>query len=956
MKRKITLSLLALFLFSATGAITATLYIRHTTNTLSQLIRLHQIEDFRKDLIISIQNAQSELYTVGTVLGHNLDEMTDNVMRLENAANACGRCHDSHSPDVITRIGLIQTDIQQYEEAVSNYLTASANRARINALKLDAARVGNRLLTRTEDMSVKAAEKLASTTTGAMSKIDHVQNILYATIAVTFIFGVLIVGNLTRSITRPVEALLTATRALARGDLGHAVSYQDKTEFGELSAHFNAMSSALKNGYTKLEQEIAERKQTQAALAASEEFLNTIFDSIRDPFCIIDRSYRIVRANEAYAEMKKQQLPDLIGASCHQKLYDRKEICEDCIVLKTFLSGDSCATERQAVLADGMKIWYEAYTYPIAGHEGALTHVVEYTRDITERKRAEAALRESEERYALAARGANDGLWDWDLQSNRIYYSHRWKSMLGYGDRDLTDHPEEWFSRVHPDDRAELDARISAHLDGRNPHFECEHRIMHRDGTFCWVLSRGLAVRDDHRLATRMAGSQTDITLRKKAEEQLLYDAFHDALTGLPNRALFMDRLQHVIAGSHRHAQHLYAVLFLDMDRFKIINDSLGHTIGDQLLVAVGRKLSECLRPGDTVARLGGDEFAVLLDGISELKDAVDIAERVQQKLSAPVMIKGNEVFASVSIGIALSDQGNERPEQILRDADVAMYQAKTRGSGCYEIFDSRMHANILDRLQLEADLRRAVDHHEFTIHYQPIMNLNDHHLIGFEALVRWDHPARGLIYPLQFIPLAEENGMINQIGEWIIRESCRQLSSWQRQHRRNPPLKMSINISGKQFSQPDIVDKLNTIVKETGVEPESLALEITESMIMDNIEMAEKTMTRLREIGFHIHIDDFGTGYSSLSYLHRFPVTALKIDRMFISRLTAGGDNKEIITSIVSLANSLNLQVIAEGVEVAHQVSSIKDLRCHFGQGHFFSKPLEPAAIDDWLESKSAT
>lgn len=952
MKRKIILSLLALFLFSATGAITATFYIRNTTDTLSRLIRLHQIEDFRQSLIISIQTVQSELYTVGTALAHDTNVMTDNVLRLEQAANACSSCHGHHSADVITRIGLIQTDIRQYQEAVSDYLTSSANKAYITRLKLAAAEIGNRLQNRTENMSLEAAQKLASTTEVAMSKIERVQNILYVTIGLTFLIGTVIAGNLTRSVSRPVEELVSATRALAAGDLGHTITYQDRTEFGELAHHFNAMSGALRNGYRKLEQEITDRKQTQAALAQSEEFLNTIFDSIRDPFCIIDRSYRIVRANEAYAEMKKARLADLIGATCHVKLQGRDTICDECIIQASFQSGDAAAKEKLIDGAGGLQVWHEIYTYPIHDRTGTATHVVEYTRDITERKRAEAALRESEERYALAARGANDGLWDWDVLSNRIHYSYRWKSMLGYGERELTDHPEEWFSRVHPDDRTDLETKVAAHLEGRNPHFESEYRVMHRDGTFRWVLSRGLAVRDGRGQVTRMAGSQTDITLRKKAEEQLVYDAFHDALTGLPNRALFMDRLQHVIAGD-RHKNCLYAVLFLDMDRFKVINDSLGHTVGDQLLITVGRKLTECLRPGDTVARLGGDEFSVLLEDISELKDAVDIADRVQQKFASPLLIKGHEVFTSLSIGIALSSKAYERPEQVLRDADIAMYQAKGRGNGCHEIFDSRMHANILDRLELEADLRRAIDHKEFVVHYQPILNLKSHQLVGFEALIRWEHPKRGTVYPMEFIPLAEENGLIGVIGDWMMRESCRQLSSWQDKYPRNPALKMSMNISSKQFAQPDLTDKLLAILADTGVQADNLALEITESMIMENVDSAVATMEKLRELGFHIHVDDFGTGYSSLSYLHRFPITALKIDKMFISKLSESGENSEIISSIVSLANSLNLQVIAEGLEMTHQLYHIKEMQCEFGQGYLFSKAMNPLKIDRWIESE---
>jgi diguanylate cyclase (GGDEF)-like protein len=525
--------------------------------------------------------------------------------------------------------------------------------------------------------------------------------------------------------------------------------------------------------------------------------------------------------------------------------------------------------------------------------------------------------------------------------------------MLGFGENDISSNPEEWFSRVHADDRGEVEAKVGAHLGGRNPHFEAEYRIMHNDGTYRWVISRGLAVRDAEGYAYRMAGSQTDITSRKAAEEQLVYDAFHDALTGLPNRALFMDRLQHVITVSRRRADAHYCVLFLDMDRFKIVNDSLGHTIGDQLLVAVGKKLSECLRPGDTVARLGGDEFAILLDNILELKDAVDVTERIHKKLSSPLLVKEHEVFTSVSIGIAVSSDRYERPEQVLRDADIAMYQAKSRGNGYYEIFDTKMHANILDRLQLEADMRAVLDHKELILFYQPIIDLETHRLIGFEALVRWNHPKRGLIYPLDFIPLAEENGMINVLGDWILREACRELRVLQERYPVRPALTMSINISCKQFCQHDLADRVAEIIGEAGIDAHSLALEITESMIMENVDMAVVTMNRFRDMGIQIHIDDFGTGYSSLSYLHRFPINALKIDRSFINKLSADGENKEVIMSIISLAKSLNFDVIAEGVERDHQLLKIQELSCQYGQGFLFSEPMAQGAIDAWVKAE---
>jgi diguanylate cyclase (GGDEF)-like protein/PAS domain S-box-containing protein len=951
MKRKIILSLLVVFLFSSLGGAFATLYIRNTNSSLSRLIDLHRSEDLRKQLSISLQSGQSDHYAAHTKLGSQEDRIAKDVTRLEQTAQRCSTCH--HASEITSRIERVQSLVVDYQKALNSAITLPAGPTRIHTPRLDAAAIGNEILSLAEAMSAQASRKLMFVTQEVSQRLPLEDVSLVAILILTFILAVLIAVNLTVSITKPINKLVNATRMIAGGDLGFAIMEKDKAEFGELDENFNTMSLSLKNGYTKFEEELREHKQTEAALKKSEAFLNIIFDSIQDPFCIIDRGYRIVRANEAYAHMRNRKLNDLIGKSCYEALLKRGSVCDECIVQKTFASGDPCAKEKRSLLFDGVKAWSAIYTYPIVDSESNVTHVIEYTQDITERKRAEEALRESEERYALAAQGANDGLWDWELRSNKIYLSYRWKSMLGYDDKEISANPDEWFSRVHPDDRGEVEARIAAHLNGRSQHFEGEYRIMHRDGKYRWMLTRGLAIRDRDGHAYRMAGSQTDITSRKSVEDQLVYNAFHDALTGLPNRALFMDRLQHVITASTRRANELYAVLFLDMDRFKLVNDSLGHTVGDHLLVQMGQKLSDCLRPGDTVARLGGDEFAVLLDNISELKDAVDVAERIHQKLSVPIQIRGHEVFTSVSIGIAMSSESYERPEQVLRDADIAMYQAKSRGSASYEIFDPEMHANILDRLQLEADLRGALDHKEFILFYQPIVDLKSHQLIGFEALIRWNHPKRGVILPLEFIPLAEANGLIHIIGEWILRESCSELRSLQERYPKQPPLKMSVNISGKQFVQPDLARKVSDILKETGIDAHTLALELTESMIMDNVDLAVQTMNQLRGMGIQIHIDDFGTGYSSLSYLHRFPIDAIKIDRSFIKKLSADGTNKEIILSILSLATSMNFEVIAEGVEMNHQLVNMQKMDCQFGQGFLISVPMKPDAIDAWVKAE---
>ncbi|MDA8100675.1 MAG: EAL domain-containing protein [Nitrospiraceae bacterium] len=825
MKRKIIISLLLLFLLSASGGVLATYYIADTTTTLSRLITLHQIEDLRQNLIMSIQTVQSDLYTIHTRMGHKLDTIVDNVNKLDADAMTCSGCH--HVPEVAADIKQVQDLVDEYQNSLSYYITVSANKRLIDRYQFDAANIGNQLLEETGAMSARASKRLERTTKEVMVRIRQAQFILGFTIIATLLLGAVVAFHLIRSVSRPIQALVNATRVIAMGDLGHTVQTDDRTEFGELVNHFNHMSGALKENYEELTEEIKERRQ------------------------------------------------------------------------------------------------------------------------------AEKALRESEERYALAAQGANDGLWDWDISKNDIHYSSRWKTMLGYGETELGNQLDDWFDLIHDDDRETVKTKLLAHIDGHSAQFEAEYRIRHKSGAYRWVLARGVAVRDESAKAYRMAGSQTDITPRKDAEAQLIHDAFHDSLTQLPNRALFMDRLEHVIDTTRRHTGHLYAVLFIDLDRFKVVNDSMGHPVGDALLIEVSRRLKETLRPGDTVARLGGDEFSVLLEDLLSPEDIREVAERILHMLSDPYIIQKQELIITPSIGIAVKSPNYDKPEQILRDADIAMYQAKTKGRARYEFFDADMLATILDRLQLEGDLRIAVEHHAgMMLHYQPIMAPRNSRLIGFEALVRWNHPKRGMIYPLEFIPLAEETGIIMPLSDWILEEAVKQLEAWQRLFPADPPLTMSMNISSRQFLQPGFVDKVRKVLKRHSIPDGSFAIEITESVLMEQSEAAVQTIEQLRDMHVQIHIDDFGTGYSSLSYLHNFPVNALKIDRSFIEKISGNNDNLEIIRAIMALAQSLNLEVIAEGVEKDHQLSVITDMDCKYCQGFFFSKPLSPEALEQWIRS----
>ncbi|MCI0411207.1 EAL domain-containing protein [bacterium] len=736
------------------------------------------------------------------------------------------------------------------------------------------------------------------------------------------------------------------------------------------------------------------RRQAQQNAHEMERRFREMLENVKMISVLLDQKGNITFCNEFLLKLTGYRKEDVLGQNWFRTFVpeDGREETESMFLQKIEEGSILPHDENEIQTLSGERkliLWSNTI---LRNSAGKIIGTASMGADITEKKHMEESLRETEERYALAVEGANDGLWDWNLKTNGIYYSPRWKAMIGYTELEISSNPEEWFGRVHPEDVEKLRENISRHLEGLTPHLENEHRIIHKDETYRWMLSRGLAVRNTYGKPYRMAGSQTDITDRKRAEEQLLHDAFHDSLTGLPNRALFLDRLGGVITRAAAHAKrrkdYLFAVLFLDLDRFKVVNDSLGHTIGDRLLVALSHRLLSLLRPGDTVARLGGDEFAILLDDIKDISDATRIADRIQKELTLPFHLEGHEVFTTASIGIALSGTQDNRardtlldaetlilgseqreflgvasapavsgviaydhPEDLLRDADTAMYRAKALGKARYEMFDQAMHARILSLLVLETDLRRAFDRKEILVYYQPILSLESGRIMGFEALARWQHVHRGLIEPTDFIPLAEETGLILPLGEQVLRKACRQLKQWQKQFNGYPPLYMSVNVSVKQFSQPHLIEMIDQILQETKLEPNCLRLEITESLIMENPESVTSMLFLLRSLGVQLTIDDFGTGYSSLSCLHRFPINTLKIDKSFVAGMSSDTENVEIVKTITTLAHHLQMDVVAEGVESEMQVLQLRSLRCEAAQGFYFSHPLDTEDARKFLE-----
>ena len=550
-------------------------------------------------------------------------------------------------------------------------------------------------------------------------------------------------------------------------------------------------------------------------------------------------------------------------------------------------------------------------------------------------------------RFELAMRGSQDGLWDWDLSTDQVYWSRQWAAIMGLDVTELRGTPDEWWALIHNDDLQRVRDALDAHLDGTTEHLEVEYRVRYQDTSFKWVLTRGLAIRHADGTPTRIAGSLTDIHERKSAEQHSSYQALHDALTGLPNRTLMLDRLEHCFKRMKRNPTLFFAVLFLDLDRFKLINDSLGHWAGDALLVEVGERLKSVVREGDTVARQSGDEFTILLDELQTHEDALLVATRIQKALTQAFHIGEQDVYVNVSIGIAFSNRAYENANELLRDADTAMYRAKSNGDDQYVVYGPGMHEQTVAHLQMETQLRTAIQNGELGVAYQPIYSLPHRTLTAFEVFVRWPQPAADWISPAEFLPIAEETGLILPLGQWVFQEALKTITSWRQRGLISKDVKLNINLSARQFQHPNLVDDIRAILKEWPEISGALRLEITEKALMSHKDPYTKTLETLKNLGVTFQIDDFGTGFSSLANLAQLSVDALKIDRSFISNLHSNPKNEKIVRAIVTLAQNLGISVTAEGIETQEQLDTVMDLGCDEVQGYFFAKPMDAPAVE---------
>ncbi len=737
---------------------------------------------------------------------------------------------------------------------------------------------------------------------------------------------------------------------------GETLTYEETLTFADGTHTYLTTKGVYRDhrgdviGVFGVSRDITERKRAEELLQQR----STAMDASIDGVAILDENADYVYMNHAHAKIYGYDDPEELIGESWELLYDEKELERmERDIVPTLWGTGQWRGEAVGKKRNGGTFPQEISLTLVEG--GGFVCLV---RDITQRKQAEHALRESEKRFRQLFEQSVDALFVHDATGRVVDCNSEACRSLGYSREELLSLSLEDFvtNLLSKEERSPgekgsgtlwqraMTAEPGTGMEGLHAG---EHR--RKDGTTFPVEVRVGAI--DYGGERMIFAAARDITERKAFEDRLEYQAFHDPLTDLPNRTLFMERLEHALARLQRH-ENMVAVLFLDLDNFKVINDSLGHEMGDQLLTRVADRLRACLRPADTVARLAGDEFTVLLEGLTNVSEATRLAERIAEELRAPFALGKHDVFVTSSIGIALSVGPHPQPGDLLREADLAMYQAKNKGKAQYEIFDSSMNHRALKRLKLESDLRRALERDGLKVCYQPKIRLDTGRIVGMEALVRWESPERGLVLPVEFIPVAEETGLIIPLRRLVLEEACRQANAWQRRYRSDPPIKMCVNLSARQFQEPDLVEEVAEVLRETGLEPGSLELEITEDVAMKYARSTITTLQELKGLGLTLAIDDFGTGYSSLSYLKSFPVDTLKIDKSFIDGLGADSDDAVLVSAMIDMAHALGLQIVAEGVETADQLALLRGMGCDLAQGNYFAKPLSDEAASALLES----
>lgn len=748
-----------------------------------------------------------------------------------------------------------------------------------------------------------------------------------------------------RWITQPLLRLNRVAKEISQNSLQStqlpgAIATNRTREMSELSQSFEQMTQQLQASFAALQTSEANFRNMAANVPGA------IFRYILHP----DGTNRVLymspgcfRLWEIEAHLVEQD------ASLLWEIIDPADLpAMQASVMESARTLETWNHEWRITTLSGRRKWLQGIGQPSRQSDGSvLWHTL--ILDVSDRKQTEIQLQDLTNRLELATRSAKMGIWDWDVVRDRLLWDDRMYDLYGIHPEDFSEAYKAWEAGVHPEDLIPSRTALRQALNGEKD-FNTEFRIVWPDGAIRHIEAHAIVQRDTEGRPLRVIGVNLDISDRKLAEEQIIYRSLHDSLTDLPNRALLKNRLEQAIRRASQSQTYHFAVLFLDLDQFKIINDSLGHIVGDRLLITIAHKLQNLIRPGDMAARLGGDEFVILLEPLHSLQTALQMADTILAEFAGTTSVDGNDIFITTSIGIVWGTHACTNPTDLLRDADIALYRAKARGRNRYEVFDAEMRVQAVKRMTLEQDLRLAIERQEFIPYYQPIVDLKTRRIKGFEALIRWQHPRIGFISPADFIPVAEETGLILPISRWILQAACEQVALWQQQFADIADLRISINLSSHDLRQPSLRQTVEEILQSSQLPATSLTLEITESMLIENIQVTIALLSQLQEIGIRISIDDFGTGYSSLSYLYSLPANYLKIDQSFVSNMQMGDRNYKIVQAIVGLSDRLELGAIAEGIETEQQLIWLKELGCELGQGYWFARPLSPAEITDLL------